>query len=845
MALHNQATNLNTGRASLSPSVTYFAGIKAPKAPDVTLPKAKAGFNIDLSRIGDAMIAAKESETKLGIAAINMEENMRNAEKDRQLKIDLAEKEDARLREMQDKQLAMQWQIASMQNDTELLKIQKEKERKDKDHSQALASNFFIDTMRDTTTARLNNSITPEEYATRYNQALDMTRQYYPEVNMSSIGADYNKLYPGLYQANTTRVLKLEDAVQQTKTNAINETIKNDPSLSASALLDPIGTEQAVIQRAGNVKSVVDYIQIRNNPLSSEEDRQLAWRTASEAGANLAQVESVQNMYNVLSKMKGMNVRDMVYAKQAVINTTRATLSNIPGLSSNDIDYFIDQSWAQMGGDRFMEDMLNLMKQDKDVADNLLATKTNNIKLQAIGMPGLGFFMSMPGGLQSAILQNDIIQGGGISAALGDAVFGSVAVDEDGYYEYKRGLTTLATYSPQEVEKLMRLTGAETPEQAIRNIQMLQGGSAYEKVATKQIPVNGGINLVNNGIEAASGAVDGRPVTDYPVSDQVQLMKNLAQYEAAHPQSVRMAMEECEKQGINSPACNLAQVGLSLQSRLSDEEMFKLQQDVTYAKPIKPGEAFENSFIRGSLDFIKDSEVVIKTFPGDDRNIGIDYIDKGVLGAAGKINRMKRVENILNVLNSDPNLTKQMKIDYLKRMWGRDTKVIEASMLNKGLLLGTKRTYQDLIGAVTEIAAEKESEIVDALVTNSSRSLGKIVDSLLNYSDTIAKKTLKSIASKTPVAQAMTAVGAVRRVLDMPEEQRESLIPTLVRLSTHYLNSGIESFKTVGEMITKAVTTFKDNDTLPQLIDYLNTMFDEWLLGNDGGVTVELVGNND
>lgn len=138
MPLFNQQTNLS-GRGN-APSVTYYAGIKAPKAPDITLPKATGGFNIDLSRIGDAMIAAKESETKLGLAAVEMEENLRNAERDRQLKIDLANMEQEGANARLDKELATRMEIAKLNNATELEKMKYKKDAAAKDQTKALAN---------------------------------------------------------------------------------------------------------------------------------------------------------------------------------------------------------------------------------------------------------------------------------------------------------------------------------------------------------------------------------------------------------------------------------------------------------------------------------------------------------------------------------------------------------------------------------------------------------------------------------------------------------------------------------------------------------------------------------
>lgn len=92
MPIFNQQTNLS-GQGNFAPGVTYYAGIKAPSAPAVHLPRANASFNLDLSRIGDAMIQASRDkrETDIAIAKIdaaNKEKAAAAAEK--QLKLDMS-----------------------------------------------------------------------------------------------------------------------------------------------------------------------------------------------------------------------------------------------------------------------------------------------------------------------------------------------------------------------------------------------------------------------------------------------------------------------------------------------------------------------------------------------------------------------------------------------------------------------------------------------------------------------------------------------------------------------------------------------------------------------------------
>lgn len=92
MPIFNQQTKLS-GRGNFAPGVTYYAGIKAPRAPSVSLPKANASFNIDLSRIGDAMIQTSRDkrETDIAIAKIDAaKKEQAAAAAEKQLKLDMS-----------------------------------------------------------------------------------------------------------------------------------------------------------------------------------------------------------------------------------------------------------------------------------------------------------------------------------------------------------------------------------------------------------------------------------------------------------------------------------------------------------------------------------------------------------------------------------------------------------------------------------------------------------------------------------------------------------------------------------------------------------------------------------
>lgn len=143
MPLYQNQTNL-AGQGKFAPGVNYYAGIRAPVPSAPSLPKHEASFNIDLSRIGDAMIAAKESETKLGLAAVEMEQNLRNAERDRQLKIDLANMEQDRADARLDKELTNRMDIAKLNNAVELQKAYLKKSKQEKENNLAQAEQDIL-----------------------------------------------------------------------------------------------------------------------------------------------------------------------------------------------------------------------------------------------------------------------------------------------------------------------------------------------------------------------------------------------------------------------------------------------------------------------------------------------------------------------------------------------------------------------------------------------------------------------------------------------------------------------------------------------------------------------------
>ena len=712
MPLYQNQTNL-AGQGKFSPSVNYYAGIRAPVPSAPSLPKHEASFNIDLSRIGDAMIAAKESETKLGLAAVEMEQNLRNAERDRQLKIDLLDKQIAADDARKDKELAMNWQIASMKNDTELLKLQKEKEAKEKDMSQQLANNAFIQRMRDAAIARQNN-MGAGQFSTIYNKTLDEVIEAYPNADISKIGEAFNKLYPGMYQFSTTSMLEKEKEIEQTGMDVVKEEIKNSPTLSTTASYNPRAAYQEVAKRNQSWNALMAFENLKRTPGITEEEKQAAWGVASEAGITIAQASMVEYLSRSLDKMRQMkNNIDIFYFEQEVLNNARNVLSQATG-NNTESSEFVDRAWLRLGGKEFMDKTLELSKNNKELSDNLYSTKINNVKLNTASINGLGFFMSLPGVTQSKILEQDIIEGGPITEALGSFAFGNVVQDEEGNYKYMQNLKVVAEYSKEEANRYMKITGASTPEGAIRRMQMQQGAASIINYRNNMITAEGAVNNAELGAMAAKGTEygDQKAISDYQnPADSERILNNLTKYANDNPVMVKGVRELCDKNGYKAPTCRTAYTSGVLSNEMGEVEKSRFDQAVRYCKPTNIGEGLKEGFIKTVADRIKNSEVVIVEYPGDDSNIGIDYIDKGFAGPAGLPERWIKAGEVLSVLNSNPKLEKEDKIAYLKQQWGINTKVKMAG--DYSLVGKAYRNYKEFFYKGINALAKLESEAIN------------------------------------------------------------------------------------------------------------------------------------
>ena len=426
MALFNEQTNLS-GRGNFAPGVTYYAGIKAPRAPNVTLPKANASFNIDLSRIGDAMIAAKESETKLGIAAVEMEQNMQQAErerkwkteeaeKDRQLKADLAGMVDARMRELAANENALKWQIANLKNATELEKLKYTKSAALKDQTKVMA-NLALSTdkeLRERYVDYANGNLGELEWNTILNEKINSIA--------ANTGANVQDLYTaansiGYKQGLGATVQANVDEEKILRSNQLTQDISLGGTLNPQASESDKAAIGAEFRES--MQNTINMNRILSNPESSQMEKDMARRILDSNQDKLIDTVMLRSMTDVNNNMR--NQSNPVEFLEASKDAVALAISNNTGSDYGQVRRRADAMFKLYGVDNTLKDITSWAADDSAYLKNAYDVFTNQYKigtlkdapmLRAAVAFGSDFIKGLPESRQEAfynVMANDLI----------------------------------------------------------------------------------------------------------------------------------------------------------------------------------------------------------------------------------------------------------------------------------------------------------------------------------------------------------------------------------------------------------------------------------------------------
>ena len=376
MPLNKQVTTLNSGRGNFAPSVSYYAGIKAPNQPSIHLPRQDASFNIDLSSIGNAMIAAKESETKLGLAAVEMEENLRNAERDRQFKLDLLKKEQAYEDARQDKKLAMDLQIAKLNNATELEKLKYSKSKAIKDQTKAMA-NLALSSdkeLRQRYVDYANGNLGELEWSTLLNEKINSiavnTGANVQDLYTMAAALDYKQGLGATIQANVDEEKTLRNN-QLTQDISLGGTLNPQASESDKAA---IGAEFRE-----SVQNTVNMNRILSNPESTQMEKDMARRILNNNQDKLIDTYILRAMTDINNNMRNQN--NPVEFLEASKDAVALTIANNTGSDYGQVRRRTDAMFKLYHIDGTLKDITDFAKDDSAYLNNAYSAFINQYRI--------------------------------------------------------------------------------------------------------------------------------------------------------------------------------------------------------------------------------------------------------------------------------------------------------------------------------------------------------------------------------------------------------------------------------------------------------------------------------
>jgi hypothetical protein len=471
MPLYNQATTLNTGRGNFAPSVTYYAGIKAPDQPAVHLPRQNASFNIDLRPIGDAIIRTQELEIK-----------KQDAEAERAFRQSLADQEDKRYRDLEalrdarerefhtddynqrQRQLEIDEYKALSNYDIELRKLLREEEKDKKDNDKKLANTLITKADEFIRKAYLrmeqDPSYTREKAQDDVYNYISNIESYYPDIvdpaKLADTASRYTFGFGGskkaAEEAQYNEANALENQFQAAKEQVPG--LRNRPDPQARKMYQDTVTQIDTFQR---------YKKIVNNPYTSLQQKEIAFSEMQNAGINMARLGTLNKIYEFATK----EVRPGDYTNYTILE---ASLRNsvVNSLASSmeykDAQDYYNIAKERMGVNAFLESYNQYHKTNAEETDNIATDMLNTINGEYLfTIPAWRAYKALGGNVNS-IVQTDPL----FAKNLGNQILGIVKSNGVTYNENTKTYTYQnKEYTTADVIEAQRLYGVSDPYSAV------------------------------------------------------------------------------------------------------------------------------------------------------------------------------------------------------------------------------------------------------------------------------------------------------------------------------------------------------------------------------------------
>lgn len=449
MPLYNRVTSLQS-QGRFAPGVQYYAGVKAPRRNDFTLPKADASFNIDLSKIGDALLRVEELKYDAEQKQLAREDRIRELEF-----------EDKRLRDLADLDRQYKYDALGVTREGNYLdfaaamaRLQQDKEKSGKDLA---GYNMLQEGLVALNKERDQKGGAASMYSARAEQLYNTARNYtgysnWDVAKAEAIMENYgygSKAIAKSREEEEYNIRAQKEKQFQTAYDSSNYLQALEPS-KARALYDITDNQ---------IQTYLSYRSVTENPDSTEEEKLAARDNMIKSGVALSKLGIYDYIYNVATSSK--IPQNPVELKTTIRQNAIERASQLMG--RNDAIFTVDKAMQDLGLNQFVQQASEAIKDNKEIGENLIVSMTTDDRLNLMNVPLYRQFVALTPGMQQGILNNPVNSQTllkGISGII-DTASGPI-LNDNGTVTYNRKV-----YTKDEIDAARELTGMQDPLAAI------------------------------------------------------------------------------------------------------------------------------------------------------------------------------------------------------------------------------------------------------------------------------------------------------------------------------------------------------------------------------------------
>lgn len=463
-SVYDQQTNLNA-RGKYAPSVNYYATVRQPNAVEPRLEKVKAEpIKIDFTTLANAMTDVKGMEIKQV-----MEEKELAARKE------LAELEDARLREfhrdemgikadelgLRQQELGLQAWKYGKDYEIDLAKLELDKEKAAKEKKSDLATRLFSQRLESENQKLLQKG---ESYRRQYN--MNIRTAYAEAVNSigsGDIGA-INTLFYDRTAVGTSYKGLLDADKDISKDMAKEETNQYKTVYGESPWLQSMSPENArytynTITNQMRVYADTQKV-LDTNSGATQEEIDAAIKQRQNAGIGMGKGVMFSKLFNFRTQIGKEALTNPGRALELLKRESAQTLIN-SGVDVNEAMAYVDVVASQLHLKDFISSYAKSKKLDATVAANIFNETITNQKLDMVdNIPGGAMLYAIP----TQYVEAAIRSGNADTVKKVMDMYGNI----EAYGRIRRG-----EYTPEQLASVMNLTGINNPAVANSTLDIM------------------------------------------------------------------------------------------------------------------------------------------------------------------------------------------------------------------------------------------------------------------------------------------------------------------------------------------------------------------------------------